>query len=105
MDEQSEIKNLRNRPWSKQKRGGVMERDFKETDIRRWSQDTMINQEDRRISREGDDKEAEENNIGKKKKIKDMECVVFVSYSPGSRLKDELQKQDDLLSEALGAPA
>ena len=38
-------------------------------------------------------------------RVKEIECVVFVPATPGSRLRDTIQKLDDQLSETMDAPA
>ena len=38
-------------------------------------------------------------------KVREVECVVFVPATPGSRLRDTLQKEDDNMSQALNAPS
>ena len=37
-------------------------------------------------------------------KVKEVECVVFVPATPGSKLMNLLQKGDNLMSETLNAP-
>ena len=38
-------------------------------------------------------------------KTKDIECVVFVPGTPGTKLRDPLQDRDDKISEVMNSPA
>ena len=40
-----------------------------------------------------------------KGKVKEIECVVFVTATPGSKLRDMLQERDNQMAEIVGAPA
>ena len=103
MNKKREIKNLLDRPWFRRKRGGTQTRLIKEGETK----DGARTKVKKYVECKG--KEAPGKSGSSEKpvqgKVREMECVVFVPATPGSRLRDTLQKEDDNMSQALNAPS
>ena len=101
MAETRKMKSLMNRSWFKSKRGGssiTSRKDLphivqkQELDKRR---ERGGNKKDREVKEEpGNREDAEESATGEKenRKVKEIETVIFVPATPGSALKETLQK-------------
>ena len=82
-----ETYKLLNRPWLKQMRGGNKIKEVKEGKIRKTSKRCEGNLENLEIERG----ELKMGDMKNKDKVKEIEGVVFVQYTPGSKLKNSPQ--------------
>ena len=57
-----------------------------------------------KVGRKGTGKGTEKE-TPKLSRVKEINCVVFVPATPGSKLRDMFKQRDDSLSETLNAPA
>ena len=103
MDKKRELKTLMNKPWFRRVRGGSQAKLVKEGQTK---EEARI-----KVGKYGKEERCEtsgKNGDGERQvqgKVREVECVVFVPATPGSKLRDTLQKNDDNLSKALDAPS
>ena len=101
MNDGKEMKNILNKPWFRRMRGGFQTKLLKEGETKESARNQLRKVEGSR-DQGGEGREKVEDCQGK---VKEVECIVFVPSTPGSKLMDLLQKGDNMMSEALNAPA
>ena len=107
MNRSREVKNILNKPWFRRMRGGSQTKLIKEGMSKQDARTNFRKDEDYYYPGGKDkcqdvDQDVEKDCQGR---VNEIECVVFVPATPGSKLRDILQRCDDQLSETLDAPA
>ena len=107
MNAKRELRSLVNKPWFRRMRGGVQQKLIKEGSDRMSARLVAGKEGDTLEGRDtgGDSKPKPQKEKAVPGAVKEVECVVFVPATPGSKLRDILQEKDNTISEIMGAPA